>query len=226
MVEGLRWDVVLFDLDGTIIDPFDGIAGGVRKAFAEVGEPAPADERIRSWIGPPIGETLEAELGHLGTDAVTTALATFRESYDSGGAQSATLHSGMRDLIIALRNAGAYVAVVTMKPRHATEVILAQHDLRAELDGLFAPVADQASSSKSELVAEALVDARASRATERGGVVVGDRAEDMRAARVNDLAGIGVAWGFGAADELLHESPLKIATSPLELATVLQVGKV
>ena len=226
MGEDLRWDVVLFDLDGTIIDPFDGIADGVRKAFAEVGEPAPADERIRGWIGPPIGEAFAAELGHLGPDAVATALATFRQSYDNGGAQSATLHSGMRDLVITLRSAGAYVAVVTMKPRHVTEVILAQHGLLVELNGVFAPVADQASSSKSELVAEALVDARASWATDRGGVVVGDRAEDMRAARVNDVAGIGVAWGFGSVDELLHESPLKIATSPLELATVLQLGKV
>ena len=226
MVEGLRWDVVLFDLDGTIIDPFDGIADGVRKAFAEVGQPEPADERIRGWIGPSIGDTLEAELGHLGTDAVAIALAAFRESYDNGGAQSATLHSGMRDLIIALHDAGAYVAVATMKPRHVTDVSLTQHGLHAALDAVFAPGHDQQSSSKTELVAEALVDARASRATERGGVVVGDRAEDMRAARLNDLAAIGVAWGFGTADELLQERPLEITTSPLELAAVLQVGKV
>lgn len=226
MVEGLRWDVVLFDLDGTIIDPFDGIAEGVRKAFAEVGEPVPADERIRDWIGPPIGETLEAELGHLGTDAVTTALATFRESYDNGGAQSATLHSGMRELVVLLHDAGAYVAVTTMKPRRITEVILEQHDLRASLDGVFAPTADQASSNKSALVAEALIDARAAGVRETGGVVVGDRAEDMRAARLNDLAGVGVAWGFGEPAELLQERPLEVATSPLELATILGVGKV
>ena len=220
MAEGLRWDVVLFDLDGTIIDPFDGIADGVRKAFAEVGEPAPADERIRGWIGPPIGETLAAELGHLGPDAVATALATF------GGAQSATLHSGMRDLIVSLHDAGAYVAVTTMKPRRVTEVILEQHDLRASLDGVFAPTANQASSDKSALVAEALIDARAAGVRETGGVVVGDRAEDLRAARLNALAGIGVAWGFGAAAELLQERPFEVATSPLELATILGVGKV
>ena len=226
MVEGLRWDVVLFDLDGTIIDPFDGIADGVRKAFAEVGEPAPADERIRGWIGPPIGETLEAELGHLGTDAVTTALATFRGSYDNGGAQSATLHSGMREVILSLHDAGAYVAVTTMKPRLITEVILEQHDLRASLDGVFAPTADQASSTKSSLVAEALIDARDAGAGEKSGVVVGDRADDIRAARLNGLAGVGVAWGFGAAAELLQERPLEVATSPLELATILGVGRV
>ncbi len=226
MAEGLRWDVVLFDLDGTIIDPFDGIADGVRKAFAEVGEPAPADERIRGWIGPPIGETLAAELGHLGPDAVATALATFRQSYDNGGAQSATLHSGMRDLIVSLHDAGAYVAVTTMKPRRVTEVILELHDLRASLDGVFAPTANQASSDKSALVAEALIDARAAGVRETGGVVVGDRAEDLRAARLNALAGIGVAWGFGAAAELLQERPFEVATSPLELATILGVGKV
>jgi len=226
MGEDLRWDVVLFDLDGTIIDPFDGIAGGVRKAFADVGERAPADERIRSWIGPPIGETLEAELGHLGTDAVTTALATFRESYDNGGAQSAMLHSGMREVILSLHDAGAYVAVTTMKPRLITEAILEQHDLRASLDGVFAPTADQASSNKSALVAEALIDARAAGAREKSGVVVGDRAEDMWAARLNDLAGVGVAWGFGAAAELLQERPLEVATSPFELATILGVGNV
>jgi phosphoglycolate phosphatase len=226
MVEEFRWDVVLFDLDGTIIDPFDGIAEGLRKAFTEVGEPAPADESIRSWIGPPMGETLEAELGHRGTDTVAAALATFRNSYDNGGAQSATLHSGMSDLIIELQEAGTYVAIVTMKPRHVTDQLLEQHDLRRSLDGVFAPLSGQRVPSKADLVADALVDARALRATERGGVVVGDRAEDMRAARVNDLAGIGVAWGFGAADELLQESPVQIVTSPLELATVLREGEV
>ena len=226
MGEGLRWNVVLFDLDGTIIDPFDGIADGVRKAFAEAGEPAPADERIRGWIGPPIGETLAAELGHLGPDAVATALATFRQSYDNGGAQSATLHSGMREVILSLHDAGAYVAVTTMKPRLITEVILEQHDLRASLDGVFAPTAGQASSNKSALVAEALIDASAAGAGEKSGVVVGDRADDMRAARLNALAGVGVAWGFGAAAELQLERPLEVATSPLELATILGVGKV
>ena len=154
------------------------------------------------------------------------ALAAFRESYDNGGAQSAMLHSGMRDLIIALHDAGAYVAVTTMKPRLITEVILEQHDLPASLDGVFAPTADQASPNKSALVAEALIAARAAWAGEKSGVVVGDRADDMRAARLNCLDGVGVAWGFGAAAELLQERPLEVATSPLALATILGVGKV
>jgi phosphoglycolate phosphatase len=217
MGEGLRWDVVLFDLDGTIIDPFDGIADGVRKAFAEVGEPAPADESIRSWIGPPIGETLAAELGHLGPDAVATALATFRQSYDNGGAQSATLHSGMRDLIIGLQGAGTYVAVVTMKPRHVTDQVLEQHDLRRALDGVFAPLADQRAPSKAKLVGDSLVEASQTRGSLLNGVVIGDRAEDITAAHEHMLQGIGVLWGYGSEDELAAAGANHIFVDSAEL---------
>jgi phosphoglycolate phosphatase len=217
MVEGLPWDVVLFDLDGTIVDPFDGIADGVRKAFAEVGEPAPADESIRSWIGPPIGETLAAELGHLGPDAVATALATFRQSYDNGGAQSATLHSGMRDLIIGLQGAGTYVAVVTMKPRHVTDQVLEQHDLRRALDGVFAPLADQRAPSKAKLVGDSLVEASQTRGSLLNGVVIGDRAEDITAAHEHMLQGIGVLWGYGSEDELAAAGANHIFVDSAEL---------
>jgi phosphoglycolate phosphatase len=217
MVEGLPWDVVLFDLDGTIIDPFDGIADGVRKAFAEVGEPAPADESIRSWIGPPIGETLAAELGHLGPDAVATALATFRQSYDTGGAQSATLHSGMRDLLFGLQEAGSYVAVVTMKPRHVTDQVLEQHDLRRALDGVFAPLAGQRAPSKAELVGYSLAEASQTRGSLLNGAVVGDRAEDVTAAHEHMLQGFGVMWGYGSADELAAAGANRVFLNAAEL---------
>jgi phosphoglycolate phosphatase len=217
MTEGLRWDVVLFDLDGTIIDPFDGIADGIRKAFAEVGECAPADERIRGWIGPPIGETLETELGHLGNDAVAAALAAFRESYDNGGAQRATLHSGMRDLIIELHESGTYVAVVTMKPRHVTDQVLEQHDLRRALDGVFAPLADQRTPRKAELVGDSLGEASQTRGSLLNGVVIGDRAEDITAAHEHMLQGIGVLWGYGSEDELAAAGANHIFVDSAEL---------
>ncbi len=226
MADRRRWDVVLFDLDGTLIDPFEGIADGVRKAFAAVDQPAPEDATIRGWIGPPIGDTLEAQLGHLGAGAVATALAAFRAAYDNGGAQSAALHAGMRDLIIALDDDGAFLAVVTMKPRHVTDVILDQLGLRSHLDGVFAPPTDHATGNKADLIAEALAVAGARGLSADGGVVVGDRADDMRAARENGLAAVGVAWGFGSAAEMLRERPLQVATSPPQLAALLLEGKV
>jgi len=226
MAEQLRWPVVLFDLDGTIIEPFAGIAAAVRAAFESVGEAVPSDSVIRSWIGPPIGDTLEAALGERGSSTVDTALAAFRHSYDTTGARSATLHQGMRELIGQLQTDGAYVAVVTMKPSHVTQVILEQHQLSALLSGVFAPLADKEVPSKAHLVGQALASARGRDQARRGGVVIGDRVDDIDAAFAHGIDAVGVTWGFGASADLVAAGASEVAATPAELARICGLAKV
>lgn len=104
--------------------------------------------------------------------------------------------------------------VATSKPRVFAERIVDHHGLRpffshvygAELDGCF--------DNKGELLAHAL---------EREGleasscIMVGDRAQDVRAARKNGLVPVGVAYGYGSREELLDAGAVAICANPSEL---------
>ena len=215
---GLRWPVVLFDLDGTVIDSFDGIAESVRAAFELIEEPLPPDEKVRSWIGPPLAETFSAELAHRGSETIEEALAEFRRVYLGGAALTATVHEGMDLLVGALREAGAWVALVTMKGRPASIEVSAHLGFGRHLHEVFGPIPGEPVRTKETMIDEALSVAGTTDA-----VMVGDRVEDITAARAAGVDSIGVDWGFGDPAELRDAGALEVVSSVRRLSELMGV---
>ena len=214
------WPVVLFDLDGTVIDSFDGIADSVRAAYGLIEEPLPSDEEVRSWIGPPLAETFFAKLSHRGSGTIEEALAEFRRVYLGGAALTATLYEGMDSIISELRKAGVWVGLVTLKGRPISIEISAHLGFGEHLHEVFGPIPGEPAPSMEAMVREALV-----MAGESSGVMVGDRANDIRAARGCGIDAVGVAWGFGSRDSLEEAGASIVADSPTDLAQVLGVER-
>ncbi len=77
--------VLYFDLDGTLIDPTEGIAAAVATAFAELGAPAPTGEQLRACVGPPLRESLGKLLGPSRRGVTERAVELFRRSYGDTG---------------------------------------------------------------------------------------------------------------------------------------------
>ena len=215
----LRWPVVLFDLDGTVIDSFDGIAESVKAAFELIEEPIPPDERVRSWIGPPLSETFSAELAHRGNETIEEALAEFRRVYLGGAALTATVHEGMDQLIGALREAGAWVALVTLKGRPASIEVSAHLGFGGQLHEVFGPIPGEPVRTKETMIQEALSVAGATDA-----VMIGDRAEDITAARATGIDSIGVDWGYGDPAELREAGALEVVSTARRLSELTGVA--
>jgi phosphoglycolate phosphatase len=213
---------VLFDLDGTLLDPFEGLTGAYRHALAALGAPVPDAAELAGCIGPPLRRNFERLLRTGDRDRVERAVALFRERYGDCGWRQNRVYPGIDDLLGGLRAAGLVLYVATAKPEPFATRVAAHHGIAARVDGIFGPDLDGHLDDKARLVARAL-GGTASRA--RPLLLVGDREQDMRAARENGLPGVGVTWGYGSREELRGAGASWLCDSPGELGDlVLEVA--
>ncbi len=191
---------VLFDLDGTLVDPAGAITSGIRHALVAHGLSDPGEARVETLVGPPLQVGLRTIEG-VTDENIDSIIATYRARYEEVGMDESRIYPGIVALLEALRSENIYVAVTTAKPVDIARLLLDRKGLTEHLDAIHGNAGEHGAmgSSKTHIVAEALshanLDAKSS-------VVVGDRYYDLDAARDNSVASIGVAWGFAQGDEL------------------------
>lgn len=113
----------IFDLDGTLIDPTEGIAAAYRHVSSVLGLPPPELERICDEIGPPIRDAVSSLFG-LRKSEVEQAVATFREYYGRRGVQQFVPYAGVSDALKRLRHDGFLLRIATSKlARYASEIV-------------------------------------------------------------------------------------------------------
>ncbi|MGO4804863.1 HAD hydrolase-like protein [Arthrobacter sp. 2MCAF15] len=210
---------VIFDLDGTLVDPAGGITDGIAAALTELGLPVPAKSLLDAMIGPKLSHSL-TEVAGVPADQLEDAIRIYRAHYKSTGIAQSRLYPGIRTLLEDFVAAGRPIAVATQKPEGLARTVLAHHGIAGLFHSIRGSAADEAATGagpasagegsvpegKAEIVAAALSDlAAADPAAARRAVMVGDRAQDVAGASANGLDCIGVGWGF-APDGELHEA--------------------
>jgi len=210
----VNWRTALFDLDGTISDPFEGIYKSVNHALDEHGyEPAEPGE-VRSMIGPPLTEIFASLLGPLDDNRMLGLIDSYRDRYASVGYAENVIYDDMPEIVTALHESGYRMGVCTSKRADYAAKIVDMFGL----GGFFEFVDGGDVHIKKYMQIERLV-ANGIEAAET--VMIGDRAVDIEAARKNDIAAIGVIWGFGDRAELENAGPDHIVDSPRELLELL-----
>jgi phosphoglycolate phosphatase len=189
--------VLLFDLDGTLVDPAKGIIASVQTALAKLKRPIPPAQTLGWVIGPSLRESFARILG--GDARVEEAVAAYRAAYTGGLMYEASVYPGMRETLAALKARGGRLIVCTSKPVAYAPQILERFALLGFFDAVYGAELDGRFDDKAELMAHLI---------EREGVsparalMIGDRMFDIRAAKANGVASIGVTWGYGARAEL------------------------
>ncbi|MGB0134081.1 HAD hydrolase-like protein [Dokdonella sp.] len=211
--------LILLDLDGTLIDSEVGITTSMVHAMRSVGVEQPSQERMRSWIGPPL-HTSFAELLGEDEDRIDLAVHHYRERFDAVGWSEHAVYPGIEQLIVNLAGRGNRLAIVTSKVAAQARRIVDHLPFGQSFEAVFAPTPEARTCGKAELVASALSTLGRSA---RDAVMIGDRCFDMNGARANGVRAIGVLWGFGSSNELLEAGADHIVADPRGLEECLAV---
>jgi phosphoglycolate phosphatase len=203
---------VLFDLDGTLTDPFIGITSSIQHALRQMGQEPPASEELRRYIGPPLQANF---MEMLGDEAMAAqAVGFYRERYGEVGKFENELIPGIADVLQAMTEAGHVLFVATSKlESYSLDIIehfgFARFFRRVHGSALDGSRADKGDLIRHILSAEGLDPQRT--------VMIGDRLHDAHGAARNDVRTIGVLWGYGDRAELERAGAVRIAASPAEL---------
>lgn len=212
-----KYDVILFDLDGTVTDSGGAIMNGAKIALARFGISIPQED-LRKFVGPPIWESFQM-FGGLTFDESMQAIKYFREFYDTEGILQDELYDGMKQLLCDLKSAGKIVMLATSKPHVYATAILERHGVLQYFDYVWGAEFDGSRTEKVELITDALScvpDVDKSKI-----VMVGDRKYDIIGAGLMGIDSIGVLHGYGNRAEFEEHNATIIAENILHLREIL-----
>jgi phosphoglycolate phosphatase len=208
--------LIMFDLDGTLTDPFEGISRSVAHALDCMGLPGLTSMQQRSFIGPPLHDSFAA-LG-LDESGNAQAVAHYREYFSARGIFENVVYDGVRQALEELMGRSIRMAVATSKPTAFAERILTHFDLARYFDFVSGATMDGSRSHKTDIVDFALMSLGESPS---GAVMVGDRAQDVVGARASGVRSIGVRWGYAEPGELEAAGAGQIVETPASLVSAL-----
>lgn len=195
------YDLVLFDLDGTIIDSEPGIQTALRHAITTGFGIAPTAAELDEFMGPPLSEVLPRVYGLTDPADEQRFFELYCEVYFHGSEYEFDVYPGMAELITDLRTAGARVVLATAKPDESAARILDHAGLGEHFEFVGGSHVDGSRQDKIDVLTHTLEQVSADGQSHRI-VMIGDRALDVRAADAHGLDSIVVTWGYAPDGEL------------------------
>jgi phosphoglycolate phosphatase len=205
---------IYFDLDGTLTDPYEGITKCILYALDRLGFPHPDDDYLYSCIGPPLWDTFPEMVGQ---ELTKKAIDLYRERFVEVGWQENKPYDGIVDALATIAENDHLLFVATAKPhKHAARIV--EHFGMGEFfSTVYGSELDGTRATKTELLEYAIsLNPGASRH-----IMVGDRKHDLAGAIANDMAPVGVAYGYGSIEELEVAGATAIAQAPADLPRIL-----
>ena len=212
---------ILFDLDGTLSDPFEGITRCIQYAMEKMGAEVPEASTLGWCIGPPLWDSFEVLLNTKDRAVTDRAVAFYRDRYAKKGMFENTLINGIDSTVEALSKRGLKLLVATSKTNSYAGKIVEHFGLMPPIEKVYGAEPDGTRSDKTELIAHILQQEGLSPAE---CVMIGDRKFDLIGARNNSVRSIGVLWGYGSRDELTAEKPNFIADKPEQIVEWVRLG--
>lgn len=214
-----RYQHILFDLDGTLIDSAPAILASFRDAFAKAGIEAviAIDESI---IGPPLMETLQLLSGSQDPALITRLADGFKASYDTEGYKATAAYDGVGVMLAQLKAAGLSLSIATNKRIHPTRLILEHLGWSGFFDHVYAlDLFDPRLPHKAAMIGRLIADREIPK---DAAIYIGDRSEDGESADANGLPFIAATWGYGSITPAEMPAHWRQAASPEEMGQALR----
>ncbi|HCJ29115.1 MAG TPA: HAD family hydrolase [Pseudomonas sp.] len=199
----MHQSTILFDLDGTLTDPREGITRSIQYALAKLDIDEPDLAKLEPFIGPPL---LQAFMQFYGFDEARAwqAVGFYRERFQTQGLYENLLFDGVLELLEHLRGQGRTLYVATSKPSVFAREIARHFAFDHHFKVIYGSELDGTRTDKVELIRHLLAEERLEPAQT---LMIGDRKHDLIGAHRNGLQAAAVGYGFGSHAELMAESP-------------------
>ncbi|MGT2749634.1 HAD family hydrolase [Streptococcus orisasini] len=212
------YQTILFDLDGTLTDSGQGILNSIRYALTQLDRPIPDDHLLKTFIGPPLKTSFEQTLG-MSLAESQAAIALYRDYFREKGIFENQIYPGIPELLADLKDQKKQLLVATSKPEVFAQQILEHFELSHFFEIIIGASMDSSRSKKSDVIAYALKNTDTINPAET--IMVGDRKYDILGAKENQLASLGVLYGYGSFEELQAAKADYIAKSTEDLRKIL-----
>ena len=210
-----NFDVLLFDLDGTLTDSAEGIMNCAEHALNVMGIVEPDRNKLLRFIGPPLVDSFMDFYGLSREDAMK-AVAAYRERYPVKGIFENRVYEGIPEALELLKNGGKRLAVATSKPEVFALRILDYFDLAKYFEVVTGAELSGERNAKAEVIAECLK--RLGNPDKETVLMIGDRKHDVEGAKLCGIASAGVKFGYAEKNELENAGADYVFDTPLQLA--------
>lgn len=196
----MKYKLVIFDLDGTLLDTLDDLTASVNFALSECGFPTRTKDEVRSFVGDGIRMlVLRAVPENTSEEDADKVFDTFHAHYSKHCADRTRPYDKARETVAALRAQGAKVAVVTNKAQYAAEGLIERF-----FPGLIDACAGQREGIRTKPAPDAVFEVLSKTECEiNDAVYVGDADTDIQTAKNAGCKCISVTWGFRSRDFLI-----------------------
>lgn len=214
----MRYNTVIFDLDGTLLDTLRDLASATNHALAAHGLPLRTADEVRSFVGNGISMLIKRAVPAGSSAGLIEAVhRSFTEYYAAHCADTTCPYPGVPELLGRLRAAGCRTAIVSNKADYAVQE-LAQNYFAGLLDAACGERPGTARKPAPDMV---LAVMKALQADSGSTVYIGDSDVDIATARRAGLPCISITWGFRSRDFLQEHGASAFAGTTEELAAML-----
>lgn len=213
-----EYNYILFDLDGTLTEPAEGITNSVKYALEKYEILGVTTEELLKFIGPPLQDSF-MEFYHFSEEDAIKAVAYYREYFSEKGIFENKVYDGIPELLDNLKQKGKKLYVATSKPEKFTNQILEHFDLAKYFDFVAGATMDNSRTKKADIIAYALEHIQLEDCDKV--IMVGDRHHDIDGAIANQIDSIGVLYGYGTKEELTKAGATYIVSSIEELENLI-----
>ncbi|UAL47856.1 HAD family hydrolase [Sutcliffiella horikoshii] len=218
-----EYKIILFDLDGTLSDPKEGITKSVQYALEKMDIVEPDTDRLETFIGPPLQVSFAEYYGFDEKESIR-AIDFYRERFKEKGMFENVLYPNISLLLEALKESGFVLVVATSKPTIFAEQIIKYFELEEYFQLIVGSNLDGTRSSKTEII-QYILD-NYTDFNRRDFVMIGDRKHDIIGAKNTGIDSIGVTYGYGSQEEIRDAEPTYIISSVDDLMGLLLASRV
>ncbi len=209
-----QYELVLFDLDGTLTDSGPGIMNSVQYALKKVGKEVEHVEDLKCFVGPPLAQQFAKFCG-ISEEEGHRMVELYREYYEPKGMLENMVYEGIPEVLSALQEAGVRLAVATSKPEKYARRIAEHFGIASYFEFIGGANMDGSRTKKSEVIEYVL---EVCNVQERQKVLmIGDRKHDVLGARSCGLSALGVLYGYGDREELEQAGAEWIVDTPAQI---------